>query len=524
MLGLTLIEAGIIALYYWFAWWDCSHPVSGVAWAQDCVWIGVIMGLIFGDVRTGLVIGGTLALTFICALPVGANLPVDYAAATLAAVPMAIKFHWSAGVAICVSVFFGIGGAKLDGIRRTHARKYNDSARKHIKERKYGLLFMDAILSPIAFQFLVRAVPMFLAVYLGGAGFNYLIGLLPARVIHGLDAVGGILPGLGIALCLNTIGQKKNFPFFAIGFFLAALTGGPVLPYAAVAFCVAVLYVRLTMPKQENSKFDPEIIREDFSGDTVLSRKEHFSGYARFAFWHRCSQAMDTFYGTGMAFSYKNVLRKIYKDDDAYQMAMERHLEPFIPEVIWGSSILGIVVKEEEQLAASGDTDGSRISTLKTSMMGPVAGFGDSINYMVFWNMLKMIFYPLAAAGSFVGMMTPVILHPVLEWLGWQAYKGGYRGGARAIVTFLKSSIKNNIMAGAGVMGYFLLGAIACFHVKLGIAIPAVQAGIDALMPRVLSFLVVCGFYVYLRKGGKFLRMMLYVIPTLVVLALIGLI
>ena len=65
MIGFTIAQAAIIAIYYWFCWWDFSHPISGVAWAQDCVWIGVIMGLIFQDVQTGLLIGGALALTFI---------------------------------------------------------------------------------------------------------------------------------------------------------------------------------------------------------------------------------------------------------------------------------------------------------------------------------------------------------------------------------------------------------------------------------------------------------------------------
>lgn len=494
-----------------------------MAWAQDCVWIGVIMGLIFGNVQLGLVIGGTLALTFICALPVGANLPVDYAAAALAAVPMAIVFDWSAGLAICVAVFFGIGGAKLDGLRRSMATRFNDSARRHIRAHKEGLLFLDAVVSPIALQFLLRAVPMFLAIYFGGSLLRLVVSVLPGQIIHAMEVVGGILPGLGLALCLNTIGSSRTFPFFALGFFLASLIGGSTLPYVAVALCVAILSVRLTQGK-DKVPFDKSLFAGNFSEDTVLTRREHFSGYARFAFMHRCSQAMDTFYGTGMAYCYKNVLRKVYRDDALYYAALERHLEPFIPEAIWGSSILGIVVKEEEKLAEAGDEDGSAISTLKTSLMGPVAGFGDSLNYMVFWNLLKMTFYPLAAAGSFLGMLTPVILHPVLEWLGWQAYKAGYHGGTRAIVSVLKSSLKNDLMAGAAVMGYFLLGVICSSSVTLRLALPGVQAALDVVLPQILSFLLVCGFYLYLRKGGKFLKMMVYCVPVVIVLAFLGLV
>ncbi|MBU5626758.1 PTS sugar transporter subunit IIC [Oscillibacter sp. MSJ-2] len=521
--GFSITQAVLIALYYWFCWWDFSHPVSGVAWAQDCVWIGVIMGLLFGDVQLGLVIGGTLALTFICALPVGANLPVDYAAAALAAVPMAIRFHWSAGLAICVSVFFGIGGAKLDGLRRTLATRFNNSARRHIRERKYNLLVFDAVISPVVLQFFIRAIPMFIAVYFGGAGLQWLVPRLPQQVLHALEAAGGILPGLGIALCLNTIGRSSVFPFFALGFFAACLMQGSILPYVGLAGCIALIYCKMT----QNTQIKP-IDRALVAGkleDSVLTDHEHFMGYARFAFVHRCSQAMDTFYGTGMAYSFKNVLRKIYRDDDAYQAAMERHLEPFIPEVIWGSSILGIVVREEEKNAANAEEElGASISTLKTSLMGPVAGFGDSINYMVFWNMLKMTFYPLAAAGSFLGMLTPVILHPTLEVIGWKAYKAGYRGGTQAIVTFLKSGLKDRLMIGASIFGYFLLGAICFFNVHLPIAIPGVEKSISAVIPQLFPFLTVCGVYCYMRKGGKFLPMMLCTILICIVLSLVGII
>ena len=480
------------------------------------------MGAAFGDVRTGLVVGGMLALTFICALPVGASCPVDYAAAALAGVTMAIRFGWSAGLAISVAVFFGIGGAKLDGLRRSLATRFNDSARRHIRGRNYHLLLMDAIVLPILLQFFLRAIPMFLALYFGGNGVDRLVQIWPPILTHALNVAGGVLPGLGIALCLNTIGRFQVFPIFAIGFFFSSLVQGEFLPYVVIALCIAVLYVRGLQTKQEGAAIDKNLLQSKIKDDR-LSAKDHFFGYARFAFVHRNAQAMDTFYGTGMAFAYKNVLRKIYLDDDAYQMAMERHLEPFIPECIWGSSILGIVIKEEEKLAELGEKDGSAISALKTSLMGPVAGFGDSINYMVFWNLLKMIFYPLAAMGSFLGMLTPVILHPTLEWLGWQAYKSGYNGGAKAIITFLKSNIKNCILTGASVMGFFLLGVICNFTVSLRLAAPLVQSSLDAVLPGLLPFLVTCGFYFYLRKGGKFLRMMVYCIAITAVLCLVGL-
>ena len=80
----------------------------------------------------------------------------------------------------------------------------------------------------------------------------------------------------------------------------------------------------------------------------------------------------------------------------------------------------------------------------------------------------------------------------------------------------------DKVMQGASVMGYLLLGTICFFNVTVRLAFPAIQAGIDGIFPQLLSFLTVCGFYVYLRKGGKFLRMMLYCIAVTIVLSVLG--
>lgn len=72
-------------------------------------------------------------------------------------------------------------------------------------------------------------------------------------------------------------------------------------------------------------------------------------------------------------------LEKIYKDDhDGYVDALVRHVEFFniTPQL---APFVGGVVASMEEMKARGEVDGEAISSIKTALMGPLSGIGDSI-------------------------------------------------------------------------------------------------------------------------------------------------
>lgn len=73
------------------------------------------------------------------------------------------------------------------------------------------------------------------------------------------------------------------------------------------------------------------------------------------------------------------ILKKIYKDDhDGYVDALVRHVEFFniTPQL---APFVGGVVASMEEMKARGEVDGEAISSIKTALMGPLSGIGDSI-------------------------------------------------------------------------------------------------------------------------------------------------
>ena len=84
---------------------------------------------------------------------------------------------------------------------------------------------------------------------------------------------------------------------------------------------------------------------------------------------------------TGFAWTMMPALRNLYGDDpDKMQEAVKRHLEFFNCATTVSPFIIGITCAMEEQYAnsAEGEYDPASITSVKTALMGPLAGIGDS--------------------------------------------------------------------------------------------------------------------------------------------------
>lgn len=84
--------------------------------------------------------------------------------------------------------------------------------------------------------------------------------------------------------------------------------------------------------------------------------------------------------GPAIAWAMAPVLRKIYKKDDEYKMALNNHFNYFNSTTVMSSMILGatLAVEEKDGIAAK-DT----VQSLKTSLMGPFAGVGDTLVWVL---------------------------------------------------------------------------------------------------------------------------------------------
>ena len=83
------------------------------------IFIGFVLGMIYGQVAQGLLIGATIQLVYLGVIATGGNVPADQALAATIAIPIALQTGMSAEVAVGLAVPFGVLGVFVDQIRRT---------------------------------------------------------------------------------------------------------------------------------------------------------------------------------------------------------------------------------------------------------------------------------------------------------------------------------------------------------------------------------------------------------------------
>ena len=110
-----------------------------------------------------------------------------------------------------------------------------------------------------------------------------------------------------------------------------------------------------------------------------LTNKDLFRVWNRWYFSTELSNSYDRLQALSFCNAISTGLRKLYDDDEAYKEALIRHLEFYNSEGTIGGVIHGIVLSMEEENANSQSVPGQVITGIKTGLMGPLAGIGDTL-------------------------------------------------------------------------------------------------------------------------------------------------
>lgn len=107
-----------------------------------------------------------------------------------------------------------------------------------------------------------------------------------------------------------------------------------------------------------------------------LTVKERKNMFRRWIFSAGLGYNYESQQAPSVAFSMRKALRKIYSNDDEYIDAMDNHYKYFNVTPQMGNIILGATLAMEEK---DGIEAKDAVQSLKTSLMGPLSGVGDSV-------------------------------------------------------------------------------------------------------------------------------------------------
>lgn len=213
----------------------------------------------------------------------------------------------------------------------------------------------------------------------------------------------------------------------------------------------------------------------------------------------------------GYMYAMLPVIKKLYRNKEDQAAAITRHLEIFntTPAVV--PTIMGISAAMEEENANNPAFDVQSINAVKASLMGPLAGIGDSI----FWGTVRIIAagigVSIAKDGNLFGPLLFLVLYNLPNILvRIFGLKLGYQVGVNSLDRIQKEGLMDKIMAVATIVGLCVVGGMVA--TKLNITTPlkwnisgaeiVVQDILDQILPKMLPLAFTFGIYKLLKKAS----------------------
>lgn len=241
-----------------------------------------------------------------------------------------------------------------------------------------------------------------------------------------------------------------------------------------------------------------------------LSNKILARSFARWFLTAELSNSFERLQALMFANSIVPALNELYKDDEEeLSEAYTRHLQFYNSEATFGSMILGITMSMEEERANGAEINDEAITGIKTGLMGPMAGIGDTL----IWGTIKPIILGLAVSfalqGNPLAALIPFLFPLTIVLIGYNNVKLGYRLGRESVTQLMQDGSMNRIISAASILGLFMMGALSSAYVNVSTPLvfefsntdPIIlQEILDSIVPGILPLLAIFGIYYYFKK------------------------
>lgn len=207
-----------------------------------------LIGLVTGNLTAGIILGGSLQMIALGWANIGAAVAPD---AALASVASAIILVLSGGsgkaqisAAIAIAIPLAVAGLFLTMLARTAAVPMvhaMDAAAKEGNFKKVELWHTIAIIM----QGLRIAIPAGLLLIIPAETVQDFLTAMPEWLTKGMEIGGGMVVAVGYAMVINMMATKEVWPFFIIGFVIAAMSELTLIAIGALAISFTLIYLKL---------------------------------------------------------------------------------------------------------------------------------------------------------------------------------------------------------------------------------------------------------------------------------------
>ena len=204
---------------------------------------GLIVGLILGDVRNGVIAGAMVQALFIGQITPGGALPSDVNWAAYIGIPLALAAGGTGEQAVALSVPLSMLGLGLFNFIMTINSCFAHMGDKAAQAGDGAGIHRATYLAAVP-SLILRGGSAMILCYVGTPLAEMLINNMPAIALHFFEVAGKMLPAVGFAMLLKqSLSKKWMIALFLMGWILIGSTSMSVTALAIFATAVALIFV-----------------------------------------------------------------------------------------------------------------------------------------------------------------------------------------------------------------------------------------------------------------------------------------
>lgn len=227
-----------------------ESPLLGQHMLARPIIISPLVGLVMGDLRTGLVLGGELELVWMGLVGIGTTTPPDVVVGSALATALAIKTGANWQTTLTLAIPIALIAQMITLVIDSFDAIFTHYADRQVEKKNWkGIAIGQWTASGVVF--LSKFIPIMVGYLVGTPVIKVIVRSIPKVIKDGLTQSGNLLPALGIAMLMQLTYDKKYAPFLFLGFGLVAFLKVPMIGVAVFGLIIAYIYYQFK-PSENN--------------------------------------------------------------------------------------------------------------------------------------------------------------------------------------------------------------------------------------------------------------------------------
>lgn len=450
---------------------------------------GLLVGIAMGNPMLGMLAGANIQLVYLGWINTGGVMLSNTMVAGIFGTALTILSGANPRLAVTFAVPFSLIGLLMVQIYQSvNSFWVHRADAALVKGDIKKIRFLNYVPS-LVFALIVYGIPAFCLVFFGKGWASGMLKMIPASLTTALEVVGAMMPALGIAMLLNYLGKRNLVPYFFIGFFLTAYLKLQIMAIAIFAGLLAYLVYLNSKNKtvelnknQEGKKIRRLTLANRSESAQPLSKENGVEGSQATAplnyhvrltksdlvstwLWEQSSETAynyERLQALGLTNMMISPIKKLYPEEQQAD-ELKKYMVFFNTEPhMVGSVIHGIALSMEEARANGAEISAEDINGVRTGLMGPADGIGDTVQQGILFPILASIGATLALDHNYLGsvMFTSIFLL-IIYAIGYWIFMYVYRKGKKSVISILKSGLLDQVTKAFSIVGLMVVGTMA---------------------------------------------------------------